>query len=209
MTDQELKDLVASLAVGNAELRASQRVTDEQMRVTDEQMRATDEQMRATDKQMKEQSREMKEQMRATDKKLKSLGIHLDGITKTTGEDAEEFFYSSLTAKDLKLGNMRFDVATKNLLAKKDGRSHEIDIFLENGDSVAIIEVKNKVKQQSLEQLDHIIENFYEFHPAFKNYKIQGAIAGKIFSEDLQKRALNKGFIVLTQQGNHIETLLP
>ncbi len=199
MTDQELKDLVASLAIGNAELRESQRATNEQIRVTDRQMK----------QQMEEQSRELKEQMKATDRKLKSLGIHLDGITKTTGEDVEEFFYSSLTAKELKLGNMKFDVATKNLLAKKDGRSHEIDIFLENGNSIAIIEVKNKVKQQSLEQLDSIIENFYEFHPSFKNYKIQGAIAGKIFSEDLQKRALKKGFIVLTQQGNHVETILP
>ena len=159
----------------------------------------------SVDKQIKETN----EQMKATDKKLKSLGIHLDGITKTTGEEVEEFFYSSLVSKGLKLGDMNFDVATKNLLAKKDGKSHEIDIFLENGNSVAIIEVKNKVKQRSLEQLDNIIENFYEFHPAFKNYKIQGAIAGKIFSDDLQKRALKKGFVVLTQQGNHLETKLP
>ena len=170
-----------------------------------ESQKATDKQMKETDRQMKETDRQMKE----TDKKLKSLGIHLDGITKTTGEEVEEFFYSSLTSKDLKLGNIHFDVATKNLLAKKNGKSHEIDIFLENGNSVAIIEVKNKVKQQSLEQLDKIIEEFYEFHPAFKNYKIQGAIAGKIFSDDLQKRALKKGFIVLTQQGNHIETIMP
>ena len=228
MTDQEIKDLVASLAIGNAELRESQRVANkefkeaqrvnraefkESRRVANEELR---EAQRVRSEELKESRRAIdrqiestNEQMKATDRKLKSLGIHLDGITKTTGEDVEEFFYSSLTARDLKLGNIKFDVAIKNLLSKKkDGRSHEIDIFLENGNSVAIIEVKNKVKQQSLEQLDSIIENFYEFHPAFKNYKIQGAIAGKIFSKDLQKRALKKGFIVLTQQGNNIETTL-
>jgi len=44
MTDQELKDLVASLAIASKK-------TDEQFRKTDEQFKKTDEQFRKTDEQ--------------------------------------------------------------------------------------------------------------------------------------------------------------
>ena len=52
---------------------------------------------------------------------------------------------------------------------------------------------------------DNIIENFYYFHPTFKGYKIIGAIAGKVFPQHLQEKALKKGYTVITQKGDHIE----
>jgi len=63
--------LVASLAVGNKELRESQRQTDEQMKLTDEQMKRTDE-------------------------KLERVGLTLGNIGRNQGDVAEEFFYNSL-----------------------------------------------------------------------------------------------------------------
>ena len=40
---------------------------------------------------------------------------------------------------------------------------------------------------------------------ANKNYKIIGAIARKVFPKHLQQEGLKKGYIVITQEGNHIE----
>ena len=86
---------------------------------------------------------------------------------------------------------------------------HEMDIFLVNGESVGIVEVKNQVKDKSLEQLTKIVDKFYYFHPEFKNYKIVPAIAGKIFPEYIQNKALKMGFTVITQVGNHTEQKNP
>ena len=156
------------------------------------------------EEQMKKETEQMKKDTQDMKKTLKALGINVDGINKTTGLDTEEFFYSSIQ-KDLKLNGVKFDSSSSNLLSKKDGKTQEIDIFLENGNSVGIIEVKTKVKEDTIEQLDNIIENFYYFHPSFKGYKIIGAIAGKVFPQHLQEKALKKGYTVITQKGDHIE----
>ena len=150
-----------------------------------------------------------------TEKVLKELGIFaegtnkkVEGISRTTGEIAQEFFYSSLD-KDKTLGGIKFDYIDANLHNSKKGQSHEVDIFLENSNSVGIVEVKSKVRKDDIEQLKNIVAKFYQFHPNFKSYKIIPALAGKSFPKALQNQALKEGFIVLTQQGDHIEQRLP
>ena len=150
-----------------------------------------------------------------TEKVLKELGIFaegtnkkVEGISRTTGEIAQEFFYSSLD-KDKTLGGIKFDYIDANLHNSKKGQSHEVDIFLENSNSVGIVEVKSKVRKDDIEQLKNIVAKFYQFHPNFKSYKIIPALAGKAFPKALQNQALKEGFIVLTQQGDHIEQRLP
>ena len=150
-----------------------------------------------------------------TEKVLKELGIFaegtnkkVEGISRTTGEIAQEFFYSSLD-KNKTLGGIKFDYIDANLHNSKKGQSHEVDIFLENSNSVGIVEVKSKVRKDDIEQLKNIVAKFYQFHPNFKSYKIIPALAGKAFPKALQNQALKEGFIVLTQQGDHIEQRLP
>jgi len=53
------------------------------------------------------------------------------------------------------------------------------------------------------------VNKFKHFHPAFKDYKIYGAIAGKIFPENLQQEALKKGYFVIIQQGDQVEIMSP
>jgi len=135
MTNDELKEFMAETARQMRELKISQAQTDEQMKKTDEQIC------------------EMKKQVEDTSITLKNLGLNVDGINKTTGHEAEEFFYSSFK-KNKKLKNIIFDSISPNLEITKNGMKHEMDIFLVNGESVGIIEVKNQVKDKSLEQLN-------------------------------------------------------
>ena len=176
MTDQELKDLVASLAVQSAKTDA---------------------------------------QLARTDARLEKLGIYakstnqqVDGIGKTSGEIAQEFFFSSLDKNPI-LAGVKFDSIRNTVQIRKGGKEHEMDIFLENGNSVGIVEVKSKVRLDDIAQLKSIVEQFYQFHPTFKSHKIIPALAGKVFPKQLQDQALNAGFIVLTQQGDHIEQRIP
>ena len=185
----------------------SQRETSKQMKETDKKIQELFLDNKETDKQIKENvelQKENAEQLKDMLKTMKNLGLNVDGINKTIGQECEEFFYSSFNQKKV-LKGMKFDSIYSNLTVNKGGKRHEIDIFLENGNSVGIIEVKNKVKEKDLEQLQKIVDNFYYFHPTFKDYKIIPAMAGKIFPEHLQNKALKNGFVVITQVGNHIE----
>ena len=81
--------------------------------------------------------------------------------------------------------------------------------MLENGSSVGVVEVKNRVTQKSIDQLDKIMERFDYFHPLYRDYSVIGALAGKIFPKHLQTQALKKGYSVIMQQGDHIEQINP
>ena len=168
-----------------------------------------------TEKENREGFKELREIQAKTSKRvedmsitLKNLGLNVDGINKTIGLEVEEFFYSSLN-KNKVLNNIKFDSIMSNILVDKDDRTHEMDIFLENGNSVGIVEVKNRVKKRDIKKLKKIVDNFYFFHPTFKKYKIIPALAGKVFPKHIQEKALKNGFVVLTQVGNHIEQRVP
>jgi len=197
MTDKELKNLVASLAISQAK-------TDEQINRTSREIQELKISQSQTDEQMKQTDKIVKD-MTIT---LKNLGLNVSGINKTTGQEAEEFFYSSLN-NNKQLNSIKFDSISSNILVDKDDRTQEIDIFLENGNSVGIVEVKHKVKDKDIKQLQKIVDNFSFFHPTFKNYKIIPALAGKVFPKHIQDKALKNGFVVLTQVGNHIEQRVP
>ncbi|MDD2799999.1 MAG: hypothetical protein PHE96_00960 [Methylococcales bacterium] len=66
MTDDELKELVASLAVDSKNLHEAQKATDEQMKRNDKMLTV----------------------------KLDRMGITLGNIGKNQGDVAEEFFFS-------------------------------------------------------------------------------------------------------------------
>ena len=115
MTDQELKDLVASLAIDSKNLHAAQMETRKQIEETSAQMKLTDEKMKETSAQMKLTD----EQMKRTDEKLERIGITLGNVTHNQGDVAEEFFLNSLL-KDNRLGNIYFDDVVKNMEKHRD-----------------------------------------------------------------------------------------
>jgi len=194
MTDDELKALVASLAVGNKELRESQKQTDEQMKQTDEQMKRTSEQMKRTD-----------EQMKRTDEKLERMGVTLGGIGRNQGDVAEEFFYNSLI-KDLHLGGIAFEDITKNMEKHRGKIQEEYDLFLTNGKAIAVIEVKYKAHINDLDKLDRKVANFKKLFPIYKDYDLYGGLASFNFNDDAKQEALSRGYFVLQRSGDLVCT---
>jgi hypothetical protein len=180
MTDDELKALVASIGV-------FQKETAERMRQTDEQMKKTD------------------EQMKRTDEKLERIGIHLGNISNNQGDVAEEFFYNSL-AKDNHLGSIYFDDIAKNMAKRRDNIEEEYDLFMTNGDAIAIVEVKYKAHHNDLDKLDRKMRHFKLLFPIYKTYKLYGALASFYMNDDTKKEALNRGYFVLQRCGDIIHT---
>jgi len=187
MTDDELKALVASLAVGNKELRESQRQTDEQMKRTDEQMKRTD------------------EQLKRTDEKLERMGVTLGGIGRNQGDVAEEFFYNSLI-KDLHLGGIAFEDITKNMEKHRGKIQEEYDLFLTNGKAIAVIEVKYKAHINDLDKLDRKVANFKKLFPIYKDYDLYGGLASFNINDDARQEALSRGYFVLQRSGDVVCT---
>jgi len=181
MTDDELKALVASLAVDSKKLREAQMATDEQMKRTDEQMKRTDE-------------------------KLERMGITLGNIGRNQGDVAEEFFYNSLIG-DLHLGELYFDDITKNMEKHRGKIQEEYDLFLTNGNAIAVIEVKYKAHINDLDKLDRKVNNLKKLFPIYKDYKLYGGLASFHINDDAKEEALSRGYFVLQRSGNVINTV--
>ncbi len=180
MTDDELKALVASLAV-------AQKATDEQMKLNAVAQKATD------------------EQMKRTDEKLERMGISLGSMKRNQGDVAEEFFFNSLI-KDNHLGAIHFDDIVKNMEKHRGQIQAEYDLVLTNGDAIGIVEVKYKAHENDLDKLDRKMKFFKQLFPIYKNYKQYGAIASFHINDDAKQEALRRGYFVLQRSGDLIHT---
>ena len=180
MTDDELKTLVASLAIDSKSLREAQMATDEQIKRTDEQMKRTDE-------------------------KLERIGITLGNVTRNQGDVAEEFFLQSLL-KDNHLGSIRFDDVVKNMEKHRGQIQEEYNLVMTNGDAIGIVEVKYKAHTNDLDKLDRKMKHFKKLFPIYQNYKQYGAIASFHINDDAKKEALRRGYFVLQRSGDLVHT---
>ena len=187
MTDIELKELVAGLAVSQAK-------TDEQLAKTDAQIAKTEALMAETTAQMK-----------STDETLKRMGIHLGGITDNIGMTTEEYFYNSLYDNP-KLGKIKFDSISKNIHTKTKRLEDEYDIVMYNGDCIALIECKYKAHENDVRKLiDKKVGNFRILYQDFKDYSIYLGIASFSFYPELEIFAKENGVAILKQKGDVVE----
>jgi len=180
MTDDELKELVASLALSNKELRDSQKETGVHID-------------------------ELRNSQEETGRKLDKVAKMIGGISANQGDVAEDFFYNSFI-KDNHLGDLSFDDITKNMAKHRGKTQEEYDIFLTNGDSIAIIEVKYKAHLEDIKKLERKFLNFKKLFPIYKDYKLYGAMASFYFNQETKDELLNQGYFIVERSGNLIKT---
>ena len=181
MTDHELKELVASLAL-------AQHKTDEQLAKTDAQLAKTD------------------AQLARSDARLDRLATMYGGVANNQGAVAEAFYFNSLK-HNLVLRGIHFDSIYKNLASKRHGIEDEYDILLLNGRDVLIIEVKYKAHPDDLKVLiDKKAVNFKPLFPLYKDHNLHLGLASFYLDDETIQSALNQGITVLQRKGDLIET---
>ena len=175
MTDQELKDLVASLAVAQAENAAGFAA-------------------------LREAQTKTEAQLVKTDAKLNKVTAMYGGISDNLGAATEEFFYNSLLDKP-QIGNLKFDQINMNMQGGKKNDRFECDLAAINGKSLALIEVKYNVHEDAIAQVESHLRRFRKFFPYYASHKIYGGIAGFHISKDVAALAHKKGLFVLKRKG--------
>jgi len=180
MTDIELKELVAGLAVSQAK--------------NEEQFERTEAQMRETDAQIKR-----------TDATLERIGITLGNVTNNIGSITEEYFFNCLFEKPV-FGGVTYNKVRRNISGVGLKSEDEFDIVMYNGDSIALIECKNKAHENDLMKLiTKKADNFKDVFPSFKDYKIYLGLASFSFYPELEELAKQNGVAILKQKGDLVE----
>ena len=224
MTDQELKDLVASLAVENREtsrvvkesLRKTSRIVEEAALSIKETVQFIKENQKETSLFIKESQKEtsciVRESILETGNHLKELkddlkelARRMGGIDDNQGFHAEQYFQNALSEKPV-FGGIKYDEMVPNLAYKDRDGEIEFDIALVNGDSIALIEVKNRIHPKFVRELaENRIKMFREFFPKYKKFKTYLGIAGFSFSKKTTEEAKKYGIGLIRQVGDSVE----
>lgn len=169
MTDQELRDLVAKIAITQAE-------TAEQMKVTDRKLSEMSKEVESTAKQVKQ-----------VNKQLGELGNKFGSFTESMAlPSMEKILYRQF----------KMDVITPRAKARQNGHSLEIDVMAyDNGsrNEVYLVEVKSHLTHEGIQQMLRTIEQFPKFFGAHSNRKIYGVIAAVDIPDNMRSEVLNKG----------------
>jgi len=166
MTDEELKDLVASFA---------------------------------------EDRKELAQVMKALGERVDKVCGKMGGIDENLGHHAEQFFQDVFERK-LEFGGIRYDRMDSNVERKGRRGKIEIDIMLLNGDSVALIEVKNRIRPNFVTEFaQERVAKFRTLYPEYDGYKVYLGIAGFSFDKEVTERAKKNGVGIVKQAGEGIE----
>lgn len=110
-------------------------------------------------------------------KYIKDLAAMYGGLGNNLGEEAELNFLQALQEAPT-LAGIKFDQALGNETRNENGIKLEIDILLINGDSVAVIEVKRHLRSDHVQIFhDKTIPKFRELFPQHKDKKLYAALA--------------------------------
>ncbi len=82
----------------------------------------------------------------------------------------------------------------------------EYDLFLINGKSIAVIEVKYKAHLKDIDKLDRKVANFKKLFPIYKNYDLYGGLASFNINDDAKEETLSRGYFVLQRSGDIVSS---
>jgi hypothetical protein len=209
MTDEELKALVASLAIDRLEMRelqqSQQREMEEQFnkrqQALEEQelkrQQALEEQEHKRQQEKEELKREDEQRKKEFDQMIKELSQQIGGLGEKWGGFTEGLALPSMQKILREKFNM--EVISPSVRVSKQGQNMEIDVLAyANSDinEAYVVEVKSHAREEAIQQLRKILERFRQFFPEHKDKTVYGILAAVDMSAELRERILKAGFYV-------------
>jgi hypothetical protein len=140
----------------------------------------------------------------ATDRQMQETDRRLGKLGNRFGEVVEYMVVPNLREKFRELG-LNFPQANQNsdVADYENGIFLEIDVKLENGDKVMLVEVKTKLTtgdiQEHIERLEKM-RKYADLHGDKRTFL--GAVAGVVMTLNVKEYALKQGFFVIEPSGD-------
>ena len=146
-----------------------------------------------------------------TDRRMKETDRKIGELSNRFGELAEHLVAPNIREKFNALGFSFGEVSKDKEIVDAAGNSiAEIDILLENGDTVLAVEVKAKPNEKDVEKHIKRMEILRRRADARNDRrKFQGAIAGAILSKEMQSYIVKNGFYAIEQTGDTVKINVP
>ena len=165
----------------------------------------------ASIQELKERQQENARQQEKTDRQIKEFNIRFGALTNFFGEIAEYMIAPNLREKFIELGH-KFPQATQNVSVNdKDNKIFlEIDVMLENGDKAMLVEIKNKLTNERINNHIERLEKMRRYANLRNDKrKFLGAVAGVVVTEEVKNYALNQGLFLIEPSGDNFNITPP
>jgi len=209
MTDEELKALVASLAIDRKEMselqqkqhREMEEQRDRRQKEMEEQIdarrRELEEQNKKHQQEMEVQRKEDQERKKEFDQMIRDLGKQIGGLGEKWGSFTEGLALPSM--QKILQEKFKMEVISPSVRVSKQGQHMEIDVLAyANSDinEAYVVEVKSHAREEAIEQLRKILERFRQFFPEHRDKAVYGILAAVDMTPELRERVLKSGFYV-------------
>ena len=198
MTDEELKALVASLAIDRKEMSELQQKQHRKMEEQrDRRQRELEEQGKKHQQEMEVQRKEDQERKKEFDQMIRDLGKQIGGLGEKWGSFTEGLALPSM--QKILQEKFKMEVISPSVRVSKQGQHMEIDVLAyANSDinEAYVVEVKSHAREEAIEQLRKILERFRQFFPEHRDKAVYGILAAVDMTPELRERVLKSGFYV-------------
>ena len=156
--------------------------------------RETDRKMQETDRRLKDLAEDSKERQRETDRQLRELGKQIGGLGNKFGSFTEGLALPSME----KILRRRFGVDTvaPSVRVSRGDRHLELDVLAyANGtvNTAYVVEVKSHLREEHIQQLLEILEQFADWFPEHRGKQLYGILAAVHIPAALRPRVLERG----------------
>jgi len=178
MTDQELKDLVASLAVES----------------------------RKTELMMQENARKSKEFDKKFDAMRKEIGGMGNSNGEFAEQFFYNSLEKSMSFAGIRFDMISSYFGGKRIMPDNTEVKAQFDIVLYNGNSIAMIESKYKADVEDIEELvEKKVPKFRILYPEFANHKMYLGIGSLVLKDRVVQEAKKLGIGLMWQRGDAVE----
>jgi hypothetical protein len=182
--------------------------TDKKFQKTDKKFQETDKKFQKTDKEIQE----LKLLFKETDKKIKQNNEQYGDLGRRFGEVVEHLVAPGIEEKFNEMGCHFSEVhdGRTRIFDENGEKKAEIDILMENGETILAVEVKSKPNNKDvgehIKRLKILREKRREKNDG---RKVIGAIAGAVFKDNVKDVATKAGFYVIVQSGDTMKIEMP
>ncbi|MBF0142247.1 MAG: DUF3782 domain-containing protein [Magnetococcales bacterium] len=151
-----------------------------------------------------ETERKMRESRAETDRVIKEVSIQIGQLGSRWGEFVEGLVIPACETLFAERGIPIHKVSPRVRAKLPGGRHMEIDVLVVNTDSVALVEVKSKLKQDDVREHLTRLAEFKDFFPEYADRRVMGAVAGIVIEESVDRYAMKQGLFVIVQSGDAV-----
>ena len=227
INDDELREIVANLAISQTQADARQAKTDEQFaksKAEDAKRKAEADEQFAKSKAEYE-ARQAKidamfEKSKAEDAKrqaeyevrqakLDKQMANVLGFIGNSADILENKFATAIEDSDMVIDNIQYDEMETNFKGRNKQLQGEYDIVLFNSSHLFIVEVKRKPHINDFKQILKHKKIFPQLFKGYDDFTIHLGLAGEAFYPEVIQEAQRLGIYILKTKENDLEIITP